>query len=290
MTPAAVLVLMLMSPPEGAEAATPKVDPEQQMMFAAATPNPDDDFRLELVGFYANYSEPYGQWYGSHMRAWLLDVTGLRGISGYIDMVDLHWRPGGDGQAVRSTMMLGRVLKNWNDHFYSFLTIGTALGEAVFPRLKLEGEMDFIIPGHEGTVLAFGGGQHSYDGESRPFVLAGASYALAKAAFIYRIWFGRGVSRDTSTTHLITWFWGQRLHYWARFDLLLGESTQAIGSRLPNTRSEIDSRAVSFTYEKWVTKQIGISGRAEVSHSYIVKQKGRRVRGSQAELGAFVTF
>jgi YaiO family outer membrane protein len=266
------------------------VSPEPVKAFSAAAANDNDDFRVEAQGFFADYSEPYGSWFGTHARAWLLDVTGLRGISGYFDMVDLHWRPGGDGKPVESTLMLGRVLKNWSEHFYTFLTAGGTAGEAVFPRLKIEGELDFIIPHHEGTVLAFGGGQHGYDGSNRPYVLAGASYALARAAFIYRIWFGRGVSRDTATTHLLTWFWGERLRYWARFDLLWGESSQVTGALLPDRHSQIDSRAVSFTYEKWLSRHFGANGRLEVSHAYILNEKGRRVRGVQTELGAFVTF
>jgi YaiO family outer membrane protein len=263
--------------------------PKPVSTYHAATPSATDDFRLEAVGFYANYSEPYGHWYGTHGRFWLLDVTGQRGMSGYLDLVDLHWRPNSE-QEVRSTLFLGRLLINWTDFFYSFATVGGAVGESVFPRLKLEGELNFVVPSYPSTVLAFGGGRHGYDGSAQPFVLAGVSYALAKAAFIYRIWFGRGVSRETTSTQLLTWFWGQRLHYWVRVDLLWGEASLATGQRLPDTSSSINSRSVSITYERWLTDHIGMSLRGEVSHAFIVKHKGRRVRGTQAELGAFITF
>jgi len=61
-------------------------------------------------------------------------------------------------------------------------------------------------------------------------------------------------------------------------------------ARAPDARSEIDARSVAFTYEKWLSRHVGANAKLEVSHAYILNEKGRRVRGFQTELGGFISF
>src|SRR5262249_31800195 len=115
----------------------------------ADSPNGADNFRAELGAFFADFTKIYGTWYGETARFWLLDSTGQRGTSGYIDVIDLHWHP--DSRALgasklHSTYTMGRLMHSWAPHFYTMSTLGVTGFDAVFPRTLVETEGNWIVP------------------------------------------------------------------------------------------------------------------------------------------------
>src|SRR5687767_5854978 len=77
----------------------------------------EDNFRAEGGGFIARYTDLYGTWFGGTARIWVLDSSGKRRWSGYLNIVDLHWIPEkpahADDAVLHSTFFLGRVMKQW---------------------------------------------------------------------------------------------------------------------------------------------------------------------------------
>jgi YaiO family outer membrane protein len=260
------------------------------------TENTDYDFELTTGPFFANFSDGYGHWFGLHTRAWLLDVTGKRRFSGYVEVVNLRWNPDeendptGLGQA-NTDFAAGRVLKYWTDEFYTFLTLGGSVGDTLFPRVQIEAEANYIVPQHRALVLAFGGGYRQYDPAQRPFVVMGGAYSLPRAAVLYRIYSGAGIARERSTTHLLTFVYGERLSAWLRADFLWGDESHPAGRLSTALPADVDSRAASLTWEQWIQSWYGTSLKVGVSDSVVLTDLGRsHVRRLEGELRLFATF
>lgn len=255
----------------------------------------EDDFRLEVGGFLARYTSRYGVWFGGHGRLWLLDSTGTRGTSGYIDVVDLHWRAdlGPDptrDETIHSTFVVGRLLRSLGPHCYGFATFGASTGDPVFPSVQAEVEINLILPQVPSLVFAVGGGDRLYPSVNRPYMVGGVSYAFPRSAFIYRFWLGRGVAREHSSTHLFTWAYGSRLDLWVRLDLLWGDEGHPNGLAPLLSDVDVDSRGLAATAEKWLSPHFGLLVRTEVTEGAVVRDHDLSFHRWQLELRPFWTF
>jgi YaiO family outer membrane protein len=250
----------------------------------------EDDFRAEAGGFFARYSNRYGYWGGLQARWWLLDSTGQRGHSGYLNLIQLYWKPeikplGAD--SLQSTFLMGRYMRNWSKQLYTMTTLGTTLGDAVFPRLQVEQEFDYILPQHPVLVFAFGIGDRLYPSTNRPYLVAGISYSFPNAGFTYRYWVGRGMSDKPSNTHLFTWIYGYRLKLWLRVDLLWGDEAHNTGLLFD---TQVDSRGITVTLERWLTRKLGLILMGEFTEMTVKAEQEYLLHREQLGVRAFVTF
>lgn len=275
------------APPPTADAAPPTAQESSSDVY---------DYKLSFGPYVAGFSEDFGYWAGLHARAWLLDVTGKRGYSGFVEVVDLHWRGWGDKNpnrpvdAVDTAFFLGRALKYWNQSLYTFLTVGGSLGDALFPRGQIEVEADWIVPTWPALVLCFGGGDRRYAEINRPYLIAGASYSLAKAAAIYRYWYDGGIGRKPAHTHLFTLVVGERLVAWGRLDLTWGDEGHP-GSTIPTIYGEqVKAKAVAASLERWFRPNFGIIFKAELSEATLPGSPPLMVHRYLGEIRPFVTF
>ncbi len=282
--------------PAGAQSA--EKPPRQRLRDYEKKPT-DYDFKATVGPFFGHFTGGYGNWWGLHGRFWLLDVTGLRRWSGYIETVNLRWRPDRDADPlglgdVDSDFASLRVLRYWSDSFYTFATLGTTLGDPVFPRVQAEIELDYIVPQHDGLGLSFGGGYRQYEPADRPFVLLGGSYSLPRAAVLYRLYASAHIARQPSYTHLLSFVYGERLSMWVRADFLWGDESHpdAVVPYLRNVSQdlEVDSRALNVTTEIWLKKWLGIATRVGITDARVEGDTERRFRRYEGELRPFATF
>ena len=251
------------------------------------------DFKLTAGPYFAAFSNGYGVWGGLHARCWLLDVTGERGYSGYLELVDLHWRPDGKGAITApadAEFVVGRVLKYWGDHVYTFATVAGTLGDPVFPRLQGEAELNFIVPQHPTLVLAFGGGYRHYPAVDRPYIIVGASYSFPFAAMLYRYYSGAGLAWARSDTHLLTWTFGQRLKAWLRVDLLWGNEEFSVNAVPRLFADVVRSKGVYVTWEQWILPNLGIATAASLSEGVVEIEQTINMHRWQIEIRPFFTF
>lgn len=255
----------------------------------------EDDFRLEAGGFFAAYTGNYGKWFGAQSRFWLLDSTGTRGQSGYVDVIDLHWiaptaTPDRDAYT-HSTFVLGRYLRSWHELIYTFVTLGGTFDEPVFPQVQGELELNLIVPQRRSLVLTVGAGDRYFPSVNRPYMLGGFSYALPRAAFIYRFWAGRGIALKASTTHLLTWAYGERGKLWVRLDLLWGDEAHVSPlAPLISKDADVTSKGLTLTGELWLTKRFGLVAQAEVMEGTIETVGAVGYHRWQAVVRPFWTF
>jgi YaiO family outer membrane protein len=255
----------------------------------------EDDFRLEVGGFFAAYTGAYGTWFGAQSRFWLLDSTGTRGQSGYVDVIDLHWVAPAPTDAraayTHSTFVLGRYLRSWHDLVYTFVTLGGTFDDPVFPQVQGELELNLIVPQRRSLVLTVGAGDRYFPSANRPYMLGGFSYALPRAAFIYRFWAGRGIALRASTTHLLTWAYGERGKLWVRLDLLWGDEAHVSPlAPLLSREADVTSKGLTLTTEVWLTKRFGLVGQAEVMEGTIEMDGAIGFHRWQAVVRPFWTF
>jgi YaiO family outer membrane protein len=251
----------------------------------------EDAFRAELGGFGASYSSLYGNWFGTSARFWLLDSEGTRGDSGYINVVDLYWHPSTAAPLGRtdlhSTFLMLREMHFWTPNLYTMVTLGGTAFDSVFPRLQVEGELNGIVPQQPGMVVTFGGGERAYPGTQRPYLVLGGSYATPKMSASYRYWYGAGITSQRSSTHLITFAYGARLDVWFRMDLLWGDEAHLTGL---SSGIDVDSRGMSLTLEKWLTKKWGIIVNPEVTQISVAADPPAVLRRWQMLSRVFYTF
>jgi hypothetical protein len=288
---AALLGLALAADPAAVPA---EVEPPPAPPASAAGPAVFD-YKVSLGPYLAYFSNDYGRWFGGHVRAWLLDVTGQRRVSGFVELINLHWRPGSAGNPARvrsidSYFALARVLRYWNDHVYTFVTLGGTAGDLSFPRFQGELEADFIVPQLRSLVLTFGGGDRYYDRLNRPYLVTGASYSLPKAAVIYRYWYGGGIAREPAHTHLLTLAYGERLNAWWRVDLLWGDASYPGSGNANVLGALVETKGIALNLEKWLWPNLGVIGRVELDEEHIETAAPVTVHRWQVEVRPFVTF
>jgi YaiO family outer membrane protein len=256
----------------------------------ASASNKEDDFRGEVGGFYGHYTNRYGNWGGVQGRFWLLDSTGQRGHSGYLNLIDLYWKPevkplGAD--TLHSTFVMGRYMHNWSKQLYTMTTLGTTFDDAVFPRFQVEQEFDYALPQHPVLVFAVGIGDRLYPSVNRPYLVAGISYSFPNAGLIYRYWVGRGMNDKPSNTHLFTWIYGYRLKLWLRVDLLWGDEAHNTGLLFD---TQVDSRGITVTLEQWLTRSLGVILIGEFTEMTIKSEQQYLLHREQLAARVFVTF
>ena len=260
---------------------------------AASEAVEEPDFSLALAPHGAVFSNDFGTWYGGQARLWLLDVTGERRWSGFLEVTNLHWRPEDPSGSIESgdvdtVFTMARVLRHVGRWFYGFATLGGTVGQPLFPRFQAEAEANLLVPPHPAIVLTFGGGYRLMREEHRPYLVAGGSYSLPKMGFAYRVYTSAGMTRDRAATHLLTWLFGERRRSWWRLDLLFGDETLTAATATP-VSGNVSSKALSLTVEQWVAADVGITGTLSWSEntSPVVPGPFYRALGM---LGAFVTF
>jgi len=250
----------------------------------------EDAFRAELGSFYASFTKIYGSWFGATARFWLLDSTGSRRTSGYLDIVDLHWDPESPtlgSSTLHSTFFMGRVMHHWSPNLYTMTTLGTTAFTAVFPRFQVETELNAIVPQVTGLVFSFGAGDRYYPSVNRPYLVLGGSYALPKMSVSYRYWYGAGITSLPTQTHLISLAYGARLDAWLRIDLLWGDESYTSGVLYD---TDMDSRGISLTFEKWITPRLGILVSPEYTEISVQNQNNAVLHRRQFLARGFYTF
>jgi YaiO family outer membrane protein len=178
-------------------------------------------------------------------------------------------------------------MRNWSKELYTMSTLGGTIDEPVFPRFQIEQEFNYIVPQHPVLVLAFGAGDRYYPSQNRPYLVFGGSYGLPKAGFSYRYWVGRGIAEKASSTHLLTWIYGDRLDFWLRLDLLWGDETHNVG--LVHD-AEVDSRGITLTVEKWLSRSFGFITTAEFTEMTLEIEEPIVLHRVQLGARAFITF
>ncbi|NRA32694.1 MAG: YaiO family outer membrane beta-barrel protein [Polyangiaceae bacterium] len=267
--------------------------PIEEAEPAAKEGPPVFDFKASTGPFYGHFSDGQGDWFGLHSRFWVLDVTGKRRWSGYLDIVDMGWQPDSSNadelSDTRADFFVGRALRYWNDNFYTFLTLGGTVGDAIFPRGMAEVEANYLIPSARGLVVTFGGGYRQYEPANRPYVVLGGAYSLPRAALLYRYYTGASIARRRSDTHLMTFVWGERLKFWLRADFLWGDESHPS----PNVPSglQLDSRSISVTWEQWLMDDTGTSLQLGVAEAAITgRDTPTTFHRFGGELRGFITF
>jgi YaiO family outer membrane protein len=255
------------------------------------------DFKLSAGPFYGKFSGGYGAWYGSHLRLWLLDVTGKRGYSGFLEVVNTRWSADADPRFERppsasADFAMGRILRYWNDSFYTFLTLGGTLGDTIFPGVQADVEANYRLPSLKPLVISIGGGYRGYDAVRRPFLSTGLSYSFPAAAFLYRMYTGAGLARQASVTSLFTFVYGARLKQWVRLDFLWGAEDAPSGRlSVGDSTIQADSRAVALTWERWILDGFGFVARFGVTESTVtLDDEQRDFHRFEGELRLFTTF
>jgi YaiO family outer membrane protein len=250
----------------------------------------EDAFRAELGSFYATFTKTYGHWFGATARFWLLDSTGLRRTSGYLDVIDLHWKPDAPtlgSSSLHSTFVMGRLMHHWSPSFYTMTTLGATAFSPVFPRVQVETELNAILPQVTGLVFSFGAGDRYYPTVNRPYLVLGASYALPRMSVSYRYWYGAGITSIPTQTHLITLAYGARLAAWLRIDLLWGDESFRSGVLFD---TDMNSRGISVTLEKWLTPHIGVLLNPEYTEISVDGRNAAVLHRTQLLVRGFYTF
>lgn len=259
----------------------------------APPPLPVSNFRVQGGPFFGNFTQGYGQWFGAHARTWLLDTTGERRLSGYADAVLLHWKPDPNQPTPAprrsdSAYLLGRVQRSWTDRVYTFFTAGGTIGDAVFPRLQLEAEVNYALPQLPGFVVAFGAGDRYFPDINRPYLVTGAAFALPRVAVIYHLW--AGIAGRRSNTHLFTLSYGERLRHWVRVDLLFGNEAHPSGLTSRPSRTDVQGKGIAVSFEKWLTPTMGIITKGGLTEGSVAGPTDFAFHGWQASVEPFVEF